>query len=278
MGVYYETIPDSLVPWIKAQQMLWVGTAPLSGDGHINISPKGGQSFGILNERSFWYMDLSGSGVETHAHLHEPGNGRICVMFMAFDGPPKIVRIWGDGRPIENGTPEFDAFVQEHKVPLKPGCRSIITIDVHQCATSCGFSVPYYDFKGHRDILDKHFEQKEKKYLNGNEKESMDLYWAWKSQQSIDGLPGMRRGFEYAQKHDVKPLKKWVGAHAPDAPRRASSQIQLVHLLLVLLLGIVIGGALALSVVTPEGLHMLRTQGKVFNCCNTIPSFIAKLN
>jgi hypothetical protein len=82
MGVYYETIPDSLVPWIKAQQMFWVGTAPLSGQGHINISPKGGenQRFGVLDQRTFWYMDMSGSGVETTAHLHEPGNGRICVM------------------------------------------------------------------------------------------------------------------------------------------------------------------------------------------------------
>lgn len=80
MGVFYETIPNSLVPWIKEQQMLWVGSAPLSGEGHINISPKGGQNFGILDERTFWYMDLTGSGVETHAHLHEPGNGRICVM------------------------------------------------------------------------------------------------------------------------------------------------------------------------------------------------------
>jgi hypothetical protein len=80
MGVFYETIPNSLVPWIKEQQMLWVGTAPLSGEGHINISPKGGQDFGILDERTFWYMDLTGSGVETHAHIHEPGNGRICVM------------------------------------------------------------------------------------------------------------------------------------------------------------------------------------------------------
>jgi hypothetical protein len=84
MGVFYETIPNSLIPWIKEQQMFWVGTAPLSGSGHINISPKGGQNFGVLDERTFWYMDLTGSGVETHAHLHEQGNGRICVMVRVF--------------------------------------------------------------------------------------------------------------------------------------------------------------------------------------------------
>ncbi|KAF1850062.1 uncharacterized protein K460DRAFT_360921 [Cucurbitaria berberidis CBS 394.84] len=262
MGVFYETIPDSLVPWMLEQQMLWVGTAPLSGDGHINISPKGGQNFGIIDERTFWYMDLTGSGVETHAHLHEPGNGRICVMFMAFVGPPRIVRIWGDGHPIENGTPEWDAFVRERKVPVIPGSRSIITVNVHQCATSCGFSVPYYDFKGHRPILDDHFAKKEAKFLAGKEEESMDRYWAWKSQLSIDGLPGMKRGYEYALKNKVQPLKKMVGPYAPSAPRSAS-RVEPVHLLLVLLLGIVIGGALALSVVTPERLQTLQKKGQL---------------
>ncbi|KAH7346048.1 hypothetical protein BKA66DRAFT_576667 [Pyrenochaeta sp. MPI-SDFR-AT-0127] len=262
MGVFYETIPDSLRPWMLEQKMLWVGTAPLSGSGHINISPKGGQQFGIIDERTFWYMDLTGSGVETHAHLHEPGNGRICVMFMAFVGPPKIVRLWGDGRPIENGTPEFDAFVEEHKVKIIPGSRSIIMVDIHQCATSCGYSVPYYEFKGHRTILDDHFAKKDAKYREGNEAESMDRYWAWKSQLSIDGLPGMKRGYDFAQKNKVAPLKKMIGPYAPSSPRTAS-RIEPIHLLLVLFLGIVIGGAMALSVVTPERLQALQRKGQL---------------
>lgn len=176
MGVYYETIPDSLRPWILEQKMLWVGTAPLSSSGHINISPKGGQYFGIVNSTTFWFLDLTGSGVETHAHLHEPGNGRICVMFMAFEGPPRIIRIWGHGRAIENGTAEYEAFVETNKVKTIPGSRSIITVDVHQVATSCGFSVPYYDFKGWRTTLNDFFEGKEKKYKGGKEEESMDRY------------------------------------------------------------------------------------------------------
>lgn len=137
MGVYYETIPDNLLSWIKEQQMLWVyvpplpnpislplpflptsnsphsGTAPLSPTGHINISPKscivnGAPSFGIPNPSTFWYQDLTGSGIETHAHLYEPSNARICIMFSAFHGPPKIVRIWGTGRVLENGSEEFE--------------------------------------------------------------------------------------------------------------------------------------------------------------------------
>lgn len=99
MGVFYETIPDSLVSWIHEQQMFWVGTAPLAGNGHINISPKGGQGqqFGVLDERTFWYMDMTGSGVETTAHLHEPGNGRICVMVssrFASQSPSSLQDVW----------------------------------------------------------------------------------------------------------------------------------------------------------------------------------------
>jgi hypothetical protein len=144
--------------------------------------------------------------------------------------------------------------------------RSIVLVDVHQCGTSCGFSVPYYDFVGHRDILDKHFAAKQKKYEEGNEGESIDRYWAWKSQKSIDGLPGMKRGIEYAQKEGVEPLKKMVGKYAPENRERdrgMRERVEPVHLLLVLLLGIVIGGAMALSVVTPERLQALREKSVV---------------
>lgn len=176
MGVYYETIPNSLRGWILAQKMLWVGSAPLSPDGHINISPKGGEYFGIVDERTFWFMDLTGSGVETMSHLHEPGNGRIVVMFMAFEGPPRIIRIWGKGVAIENGTEEFDQFVRTNAVKTIPGTRSIIAVNIDQVATSCGFSVPFYDFKGFRSTLNDFFEKKERAYLSGKEDESMDKY------------------------------------------------------------------------------------------------------
>lgn len=97
MGVFWETIPESLQKWILEQHLLFVASAPLSNTGHINVSPKGGKYFGIIDKCTFWYHDLSGSGNETISHLHEPGNGRICIMFNAFDGPPKIVRLWGHG-------------------------------------------------------------------------------------------------------------------------------------------------------------------------------------
>lgn len=213
-------------------------------------------------------MDLTGSGIETHAHLHESGNARIVIMFIAFVGPPKIVRLWGKGKALENGTPEYSSFIKEHNVETKPGSRSIIMVEIDQVATSCGFSVPYYDFVGHRPILDDHFAKKDAKFREGNEKESMDYYWSWKSQLSIDGLPGMKRGVDFAKKNGVKPLKKMVGRAGEQANRNADmygkERIGVVHLLLVLILGAVIGGAAALSFVTPERLVQLRTTGSLF--------------
>jgi Pyridoxamine 5'-phosphate oxidase len=100
MGAFYELLPPSLIPWILAQKIFWVATAPLSATGHVNVSPKGGQYFGIIDDRTFWYMELTGSGIETVSHLHERGNGRITILFNAFEGGPRIVRLWGKGMLI----------------------------------------------------------------------------------------------------------------------------------------------------------------------------------
>lgn len=176
MGAFYETIPESLIPWILAQKMFCVATAPLSGRGHVNISPKGGAYFGVLDPRTFWYMDLTGSGSETIAHLYEPGNGRITIMLNAFEGPPRILRLWGTGRVLENdGTPgsAFGGFVKKHDVKLLPGARAVVLVDIHQVGISCGFSVPRYEFREYRTTLNEFFEKKDGKYKEGNEKESM---------------------------------------------------------------------------------------------------------
>jgi len=162
-----------MIKWILEQKMFWVATAPLSGKGHVNVSPKGGDCFGVLDRKTFWYHELTGSGSETVSHLYEPGNNRITILFNAFDGPPRIMRLWGTGRVYEYGTPDFEDFVAEHKVDSNPGSRSIIIVDIHQVGTSCGFSVPYYDFKDFRPILDDHFAKKAKKAAEGMESEDM---------------------------------------------------------------------------------------------------------
>jgi hypothetical protein len=174
MGAFYETIPTSLLKWILEQKVFWVATAPLSGSGHVNVSPKGGQYFGLVDNKTFWYMDLTGSGNETISHLLEPGNGRITIMFNAFDGLPKIIRLWGKGRVLENGTKEFNEMVDLQKIQTIPGTRSIIVVDVHQVGSSCGFSVPFYEFKEFRPTLNDLFRNKDKKFKEGKTEESMD--------------------------------------------------------------------------------------------------------
>ena len=130
-----------------------MATAPLAGNGHVNISPKGGPYFGIPDDHTFWYLDLSGSGNETIAHIYEPGNDRVKIVLSAFDGPPEIVRFWGTGQVVEFGSREFHDWIDKHNIEVLPGTRSIIVIDIHQVGSSCGFSVPFYDFKEHRQIL-----------------------------------------------------------------------------------------------------------------------------
>jgi hypothetical protein len=160
MGVFYETIPSSLQTWILEQKVLWVASAPLSASGHVNVSPKGGQYFGIVDSKTFWYLDLTGSGIETLSHLHEPGNGRITVMFNAFEGAPRIVRLWGHGEVLEYGTPGYTSFVKKNSVNTIAGTRAVVVVHIHQVGSSCGFSMPFFDFKAFRPTLNEFFEKR----------------------------------------------------------------------------------------------------------------------
>jgi hypothetical protein len=235
MGVFYETIPQFLFKWILEQRMFWVSTAPLSSSGHINISPKGGDYFGVLDERTFWYMDLTGSGSETIAHLYEPGNGRITVMFNAFQGPPRILRLFGHGHVLESGTGEFDEFVKKHDVRTLPGSRAIVLVEIHQVGTSCGYSVPFYEYKEHRQTLNEHFERKDERFKQGNENESMPRYWAFKNSWSMDGLPALHVAQKAQKEHNIEPMKKMVGPLAPTHYQN-SNRFSPKHLLLAMLL------------------------------------------
>jgi hypothetical protein len=246
MGVFYEVIPKSLHEWIVNQKIFWVATAPLSNTGHVNVSPKGGQYFGLVDEKTFWYMDLSGSGSETISHLHEPGNGRVTIMFTAFEGAPKIVRLWGKGHVLEHGTRAFDDFVAENSVQTFFGTRSIIVVDIHQVGSSCGFSIPYYDFKEYRPILHDFLAKKEKKFKAGDQTESMDRYWAYKNAWSIDNLPGMKRGLDAAQRDNIAPVKKMIGRTAPNINRKALTAREATPaMILVAFISFVLGGLVA---------------------------------
>lgn len=235
MGQFYETIPESLVKWILAQKVFWVATAPLSPEGHVNVSPKGGPYFGILDTKTFWYLDLSGSGNETISHLYEKNNGRITVMFNAFEGPPRIVRLFGHGTVLENGTDSFNTFVKKHEVRLLPGARSIILVHVHQVGSSCGFSVPYFEFKDWRTTLNEFFARKADRFDKGDSKESIEKYWALKNSESVDGLPGLDIARKTAKEDGIVPLTKMVGAGATHGGQRTRKQLSfgVLHLALV---------------------------------------------
>src|SRR5262249_38707778 len=137
--------------WLEQQPVFFVATSPLAKEGHVNCSPKGGDTFRVIAEREVAYLDFTGSGIETTAHLQE--NGRIVIMFCSFSGPPQIVRIHGQGEVIYPGDPAF-ARLREHFAQLA-GVRAIIRLAVTRISDSCGHGVPLMDFVGRRDLIAK---------------------------------------------------------------------------------------------------------------------------
>lgn len=175
-----QTLNDRDRAFIAAQKMFFVATAPRSDAGLINLSPKGlDGTFAVIDDHTVAYLDLTGSGVETIAHLRE--NGRICVMFCAFDGKPNILRIQGTGDVLEPNDAGFDKLLAHFA--QTPGVRSIIRVHAHRVADSCGFAVPFYEFVGQRDTLTA--------WANKKGPEGVRAYQATKNELSLDGLPGL---------------------------------------------------------------------------------------
>jgi hypothetical protein len=179
VGKVYDAIDEKLSAWLSAQKIFFVATAPLSREGHVNCSPKDGRSFRILGERTVVYLDLTGSGVETIAHIKE--NGRIVLMFCAFAGAPNIVRLHGQGEVIESHHPDFATL--QARFGSTPGLRSFIRVHLTRISDSCGFGVPLYEFRGDRNQLTDWAEHK------GPEK--LVVYQREKNVTSIDGLGGL---------------------------------------------------------------------------------------
>jgi hypothetical protein len=159
MGKVFEEITDNLRAFIEEQHMFFVATAPLAPDGHINLSPKGLDAFRVLSPTQVAYLDMTGSGNETSAHLHE--NGRITFTFCAFSGPPNIVRLYGTGRTILPDSLEWPE-ISAH-FTLYPATRQIIVADITRVSSSCGFGVPRYDYVGERDQLFRYWDAKGEK-------------------------------------------------------------------------------------------------------------------
>jgi hypothetical protein len=177
MAKLYENITDDLAAFIRAQPLFFVASAPLDPHGHVNLSPKGLDSLRILSPHRVAYLDLTGSGNETSAHLEE--NGRITFMFCAFSGPPRILRLYGHGQVI---LPQMDAWnTYAPLFTLLPGARQIIVADIERVQTSCGFGVPLMDYVGQRDTLIR--------WADAKGEEGIAAYHQEKNMTSIDGLP-----------------------------------------------------------------------------------------
>lgn len=179
MSATYDALDDRLIEFIRRQKLFFVATAPLSAEGSVNVSPKGYDSLAVIDPLTVAYLDLGGSGAETIAHLRE--NGRITIMFCAFEGRANILRLYGRGEVCPFDAPGF-----AEKLALFPNftrARAVVTVRLHRIADSCGWGVPFFDFKGERDQLQRHVDAGEhadwaqRRYAN--------------NARSIDGLPAL---------------------------------------------------------------------------------------
>lgn len=176
MAKFFDEISESHREFIEKQHVFFVASAPLTADGHVNLSPKGLDSLRVLSPHRVAYLDMTGSGNETSAHLRE--NGRITFMFCAFEGNPLIMRLYGRGTTVLPGTPEWDELAPQFTI--YPGTRQIICADIHSVQTSCGFAVPKMDYVEDRQKL---IEWSEAKGADG-----LVTYRTQKNLRSIDGL------------------------------------------------------------------------------------------
>jgi Pyridoxamine 5'-phosphate oxidase len=183
VGRTFDEIPDEFAGWLETQPVFFVATAPADPEARVNVSPRGLDTFRVLAKDRVAWLDLTGSGVETVAHLKDGGTagGRITLMFCAFWGPPKVVRLYGRGRVRE---PDDEGYAQLRPLlPDLPGERAVIDVSVDRVGSSCGFGVPLMDFVGAREEL---LDSAKRKGEAG-----MARYRARKNTESIDGLPGI---------------------------------------------------------------------------------------
>lgn len=180
--VYAEGVTGRLKSFILDQPVYFVATAPLDDEGHVNVSPKGhAGSFAVLDDWTVAYLDWTGSGAETHAHLLD--NGRITLMWTAFSGPPKIVRLYGRGETVRVDDPRWPELAAHFPDADQPGIRAIVVVHVTRVADSCGWSVPFMDYVGERPVL--------RQSWTGTTAEDVEAYLEKKNRTSIDGLPAL---------------------------------------------------------------------------------------
>lgn len=179
MATTYPALSDEHVAWIAEQPLFFVASAPSGEEGHVNVSPKGYDTFRVLDAHRVAYLDLTGSGAETIAHLRQ--NGRLTIMFCAFAGRPRVLRLYGQGRSLRPGDDGFDELLERFE--LIAGSRAIVTLDIERIQTSCGYGVPLMEMTSERETL---VEWAERKGDDG-----LANYWATRNATSIDGLDSL---------------------------------------------------------------------------------------
>jgi len=213
MAKVYDGIDADTAAWIERQPVFFVATAPLAADGLVNLSPKGTiGTFRVAGSSTFAYLDITGSGVETIAHLQE--NGRVCVMFCSFDRRPTIVRLHGTGRAVLAGDPAFEAELAafgEAGRSRRPYLRAVIVVDVARVSDSCGYAVPRMELVEERETLDRVWRTRDD--------ERIATYHAEKNATSLDGLRGLDEVPESADRTSGHPPATDGPAHrSGDAP------------------------------------------------------------
>ena len=187
MGKVYDGIDERWREWIAAQPMFFVGTAPLSADGHVNVSPKGPiGSLAVIDDHTVAYLDVIGSGAETVAHLRE--NGRIVLMFCAFQGPPRILRLHGRGQIVLPEDPRFAELLSAFDFDspsVEEARRSIVVVHVDRISDSCGYGVPLMAYEGERV----HHRKSAAKRVRTMGADGYQRFARERNAESIDGLP-----------------------------------------------------------------------------------------
>lgn len=193
MGLKEDGVTEELSTWLSSQPVFFVATAPLDAEGHVNCSPKGNRDeFAVIDHETVAYVDQTGSGIETIAHLRE--NGRITIMFCAFNGAPRIVRLQGHGEFVVRDETKFDDLIVHFPSTIGAGARAIIVAHLDRVADSCGFGVPLMSFTRHRPALD-----------------------AWSNKKGVEGVA------DYQQKHNLFSIDQLPGLDSVNASAAHSS-------------------------------------------------------
>jgi hypothetical protein len=186
MGQRYERVEGRIRTFIEEQPVFFTATAPLSGGGHVNLSPKGRRgTLVVVDPTTLAYLDFGGSGAETIAHLREEGNGRITLMWCAFTGPPKVLRVHGTGEAVFRDDPRWAELIDLFTEADGPGARAIVVVHARRISDACGFAVPFMDYREERTQHAEHFGRKSD--------EEFAAYCAGKEHVgvSLDGLPAL---------------------------------------------------------------------------------------